>query len=69
MKTWQVAAVVLIVILTFALINWCRDDTWHIVECLPLLGGYRPGIYDVAGFILLLMTINGIVKMRRKGDK
>ena len=70
MKIWQLVAIVLIVILTFALIDWCREgDTFHIVQSLPLLGGYRPGIYDLAGGILLLMTIAGIVKMRRKGDK
>ncbi|MBU0718735.1 MAG: hypothetical protein KJ749_10840 [Planctomycetes bacterium] len=70
MKTWQLAVVVLIVILTFALLNWCRDgDTWHIVQSLPLLGGYQPGIYDVAGLIMLLMVINGIRKIRRKDDE
>ena len=70
MKTWQLSVVVLIVILTFALINWCRaDGTWHIVQSLPLLGGYQPGIYDVAGLIMLLMVINGIRRIRRKDDE
>ena len=70
MKIWQLVAIVLIVILTLALINWCRaDGTWHIVQCLPLLGGYRPGVYDVAGLIMLFMVIAGIRKLRRRGDK
>ena len=70
MKTWQLIAVVLITMLTFALINWCRaGDTWHVVQSLPLLGGYRPGLFDIAGCIALLIAINGIRKIRRKDDE
>ncbi len=70
MKAWQVATLVAIAILTFALINWCRDgNTFHIAQSLPLLGAYQLGLYDVAGLILLLMVINGIRRIRRKDDE
>ena len=70
MKTWQIVAVVLIAVFAFALINWCRmGGTFHIVQSLPLLGGYRPGLHDIAGLVLVLLTINGIRKIRRNGDE
>ena len=67
MKMSRMILATLIVIFSCVMINWVRggDNAWHIVQSLPLLGGYRPSIYDVAGFVMLLILVWGIRRMKR----
>ena len=66
MKTSRLMAIVLIVVLASAVINWVRTDAtpWHIVQAMPLLGGYRPGVYDLAGAVMLLIMAWGLWRLR-----
>lgn len=70
MKTSQVVMIVLIVIFAAALINWVRDgDAFHISHCVPLLGGYEPGIYDLGALVIAGIAIGGIRRFFRDRDK
>ena len=56
-----------VVLLTATIVNWIRHgEGFSIVQTLPFLGGHRTGIYDVAGIMMLLITIWGA---RRLGGR
>ena len=64
MKAVQITLVLIVIL---ALAGWVQDgNSFHIVRTLPLLGGHRPGIYDLAGFAMLLITLIGFVRLRRR---
>ena len=67
----QIVALILIVVLSCAVINWVRagDSGWHIIQSLPLLGGYQPGIYDLAGAAMLLIMAWGLKRLQRRERK
>ena len=61
--------IVLIVVLLACVIVWVRSgSTFPIVQSLPLLGGYHPGIYDAGAGAMILITIWGLRRMGRRGD-
>lgn len=65
MKAVKVA---LVVIAVFAVINWIRADSrgdWSLPQVLPLLGGHRPSIYDLAGLVMLGLAARALAKLRR----
>ena len=65
MKSARIIGVVLVIVITISLINWVRDDansSWSITLTIPLLGGHKPGIYDVAALALIIFTIMRITR-------
>ena len=64
MKAVQIT---LVLVTILALARWVQDgNSFHIVRTLPLLGGHRPGIYDLAGIAMLLITLIGFARLRRR---
>jgi hypothetical protein len=63
----KVAKIVVIVILLSALVNFAREGrTFHLIHVLPFVGGHEPGLYDVAGLVLLWMGFGwGLARIRR----
>ena len=61
------AARILLLILFFsALICFVRGDlTFPIVQTLPFAGGPRPGKYEIAAFILILLLLWGLARLKR----
>ena len=53
-----------------ALIVWCRAGTnlGHIARMLPFSGGYKPGIYDVAAVVVIVLCILGVCRIKRNRD-
>ena len=68
MRTSQIVIIILVMVFAVVLINFVRsgDNAWHIVKALPLLGGYRPGVYDLAGAVMLLIMAWGLGRLRRR---
>ena len=65
----RIAWAVFIVLLVGRLIAWMRDgEAYPLVQVAPLIGGFDPGIYDLAGFAMLLVGIWGFGRMRRDRD-
>ena len=67
----KAAKVVLIVLFCAVLINWIRGgQDFHLVQVLPFLGGHKPGIYDAAGLVMLLVLLPwGLRRLRRRGEE
>lgn len=64
MRTSQIVIIVLILIAAAGLINWARaDETFHIATVFPLLGGYPPGFYDLAGIALIVYAAYRVGRM------
>jgi hypothetical protein len=64
MKAVRVVTAVLIIA---TLIDWVRQgETFSILESLPLIGGYRPGIYDVGAAVMILIAFWGIERLARR---
>ena len=60
--------IVLVVLLIAALANWIRDGkSFSLLESLPIIGGYEPGIYDVGGIVMVLIALWGVDRIRRRG--
>jgi hypothetical protein len=58
--------ITILLIIIIVLINWCRGDfDFALPMILPLLGGKKPGIYDVAGAIVLIIGILGLLRLSR----
>jgi len=70
-RAFQWVTITLILITCFSIVEWVRaGDTFHIAHAFPFLGGHDPGrLYDIAGLILLLITINGIRRIWRRDDE
>ena len=61
--------VILVLIICFALINFVRDGSdFALPRILPWCSGYRPGIYDLAAVVLLILLAWGISRLRRFGS-
>ena len=68
MKSSRVIPIILILLFSACLINWMRDnDGFHIIQTLPLLGGYEPGVYDLAAGCMLVITWWGWRRLKRRG--
>jgi formate hydrogenlyase subunit 3/multisubunit Na+/H+ antiporter MnhD subunit len=66
-RTSQVIAVVVVIIVASRLILWVRgDDSSHIAQSFPLLGGFEPSwAYDfLGGGMMLLIALWGFVRMK-----
>ena len=56
--------VIIVLLLTACMINWVRQgDAFHIVKVLPFCSGRMPGIYDVAGILLIVIVISGLRRL------
>ena len=66
MKT---AVITFIIIVSAGLIVFVRQDMGvHVVRALPFLGGYDPGLYDLAGIVMIGLVSWGIFRLRRRGS-
>jgi len=62
MKT---TAVILTVLLIAGIANWARQgDAFHIAQALPFCSGRPPGIYDLAGIVVIVILIRGLRRLR-----
>lgn len=60
--------VILVLIICFAFINFVRDGSdFALPRILPWCSGYRPGTYDLAAVILLILLVWGVSRLRRFG--
>ena len=63
MKAAKIAVLLVVIIV---LINWCRGDfDFALPMILPLLGGKEPSFYDVAGAIVIIIGIIGLLRLSR----
>ncbi len=63
MKAAQLVALAVVVL---ALMNWSRGDyAFALPMTLPLLGGQEPSIYDLAGALVIVIAIAGLMRLRR----
>ena len=61
--------ITLTIVLMASLICWLRAGAdFPIVQCLPFAGGHRPGIQDIAAFVLVLMIPWGLSRLRNRDD-
>ena len=59
--------VVLAVLLIAVLMNWIRDSkSFSILESLPIIGGHRPGIHDIAAIAMIIIAAWGVSRLTRK---
>ena len=62
----KAAKIILIVLFLSALICFVRGDlTFPIVQTLPFMGGPRPGKYEVAAVILVILLLWGLARVKR----
>jgi hypothetical protein len=67
-RTSQIVAVVVIVIVASRLILWVRGETgtFPVAECFPLLGGHTPSwAYDALGGGTMLLIVLLAFRLRR----
>ena len=65
----KAAKICLVILLASIVINFARQGSgFHISETLPGLGGDPIGLYDIAGLILLVFLIRGIIRMKRNAN-
>jgi hypothetical protein len=58
--------IILICLFSCLLIGWLRQgSSFPIVQTLPFLGGHKPGLYDIGAFVLLLLALWGVGRLRR----
>jgi hypothetical protein len=70
MSAGKAFILVLIVVLGAAVLRWVRaGESFPFVHALPWIGGYAPGIYDVAAVAMLLIGFLGIRNLYRKDDE
>ena len=60
----------LILLSALALAVWLRAsvDFGHIARVLPFSGGFRPSIYDAAAIAMVLISLWGLGRLKRKGN-
>ena len=56
---------ILIVIVCLILFVLEGSKLAHIARLLPFMGGHPPGIYDVAGLVLIILACWGLARLRR----
>ena len=65
----RAAKIALIITFTAALILWVRGGRdFPLQQAFPFLGGRRPGIYELGGLTILLITCWGLKRLRRSED-
>jgi hypothetical protein len=64
MKAAQLAIVAIVI---FALMSWSRGKyCFPLPMVLPLLGGKEPSIYDLAGAMVIVIAIAGLMRLSRQ---
>ncbi len=64
MKAAQLA---ILAIILFALMSWSRGEySFRLPMVLPLLGGKEPSTYDVAGAMVIVIAIAGLMRLSRQ---
>ena len=67
MKT---VALILTVLTIAGLANWARQgDTFHIAKVLPFCSGRAPGIYDLAGIVMIVILARGLRRLLSSPDR
>ena len=62
----KAAKITILLITIIVLINWCRGDfKFSLPMVLPLLGGKEPSFYDVAGSIVIILGVLGLLRLSR----
>ena len=62
----KAAKVILIILFFSALICFVRGDlTFPLVQTLPFCGGPRPGKYEIAACILVILLLWGLARLKR----
>ena len=67
----KLAKITFIIAIMFAVIGWVRrtgPDFGPLPRCIPFMGGLRPSLYDLAGLIIIGLTIWGVCRMTRDHD-
>ena len=60
----RTVALILIVLLIAGLANWVRQgDAFHIARALPFCSGRPPGIYDLAGIVMIVILLAGLRRL------
>ncbi|MFC1604018.1 hypothetical protein ACFL5F_03230 [Planctomycetota bacterium] len=63
----KAAKIVLVVIFSAALIRAARlGDIYPLPHALPLLGGKRPGLYDILGVLLVIAFLYAFSRIGRR---
>jgi hypothetical protein len=63
----KVVWTVLVIVLLAGVICWVREGAgFSVLQALPLLGGHAPGLFDVGGVALIVITIWGLRRLARK---
>jgi hypothetical protein len=63
----KAAKIVLVVVFSAALIRAARlGDIYPLPQALPLLGGKRPGLYDILGVLLVIAFLFAFSRIGRK---
>lgn len=63
----KLTKIVVVVLLISAVMLWIRNgDMASILESLPLVGGHRPGLYDVGAFVMFMIVLWGIGRVARR---
>ena len=66
----KAAKITILLIVIIVLVNWCRGDfDFALPMILPLLGGKKPSFYDVAGAIVIIIGILGLLRLSRNRKK
>ena len=64
MKAAQLALLAIVII---ALMSWSRGKySFRLPMTLPLLGGQAPSIYDVAGAMVIVIALAGLIRLGRR---
>ena len=62
----KAAKITILLIVIIVVINWCRGEfDFALPMVLPLLGGKKPSFYDVAGAIVIVIGILGMLRLSR----
>ena len=67
MKT---AKIVLVIVFAAAIISGAKlGYSYFLPRVIPLCSGYKPGIYDLAGIVMIILFLYALCKRRRKKDQ
>ena len=64
MRTVPLILTILTILLIAGLANWVRQgDSFHIARALPFCSGRPPGLYDLAGIVMILILLAGLRRL------